>query len=128
MRSILVILGFLFVVLGILGMFLPVLPTTPFLLLAAACFARSSTKAHQWLLSHHIFGPPLRQWEETRTISLRAKVISLLMLNLSIGFSIWMLRNNLPVQMLLVMSALGVSTYLYRLPTSTPKKLTSEKE
>lgn len=126
MRSILAILGFLFVGLGILGIFLPFLPTTPFLLLAAACFARSSARAHQWLLSHRIFGPPLRQWEETRTISLRAKVISLLMLNLSIGFSIWMLRDNLPLQMLLIMSALGVSTYLYRLPTSTSKKLTSE--
>ena len=71
-------LGFLFLGLAILGVVLPVLPGTPFLLLSAWFFARSSEKWHRWLLESEVFGPMIRNWEENRCISLRTKVVALL--------------------------------------------------
>jgi uncharacterized membrane protein YbaN (DUF454 family) len=73
-RPILIAFGLLFVGLAGLGIFLPVLPTTPLLLLALACFARSSERLHGWLLSHRIFGPFLKHWHETRSMPRRAKI------------------------------------------------------
>ncbi len=70
-------LGFLFVALGTLGIFLPLLPTTVFLLLAAACFARSSEKWHQWLLTNATFGPIIRHWDEQRCITLKVKCVAI---------------------------------------------------
>lgn len=73
MRGLWLGLGGLFLGLGLLGVVLPVLPTTPFLLLAAGCFARSSPRLHGWLLGHPVFGPPIRNWEENGAISRKAK-------------------------------------------------------
>jgi uncharacterized membrane protein YbaN (DUF454 family) len=73
-RPILIAFGLLLVGLAVLGMFLPVLPTTPLLLLALACFARSSERLHEWLLSHRVFGPVLKNWHETRSMPRRAKI------------------------------------------------------
>lgn len=76
-RVVLLCLGWAFVGLGILGVVLPVLPTTPFMLVALWCFARSSERFHAWLYNHALFGPPLRQWERHRVIPLRAKAVAL---------------------------------------------------
>lgn len=73
MRALWLGLGGIFLGLGLLGVVLPVLPTTPFLLLAAGCFARSSPRLHRWLLAHPVFGPPIRNWEENGAISRPAK-------------------------------------------------------
>jgi uncharacterized membrane protein YbaN (DUF454 family) len=73
-RPILIAFGLIFVGLAVLGIILPVLPTTPLLLLALACFARSSERLHGWLLSHRLFGPFLQQWQETRSMPRRAKI------------------------------------------------------
>lgn len=66
-------LGWLMVAFAIAGIFLPLLPTTPFLLLAAGLFARSSPRFEQWLLTHPVFGASLRRWREKGAISVRAK-------------------------------------------------------
>jgi uncharacterized membrane protein YbaN (DUF454 family) len=69
--------GFVALSLGVIGIPMPVLPTTPFLLLAAWCFARSSERWHQWLLANETFGPVISRWEERRCISLRTKMIAI---------------------------------------------------
>lgn len=77
LRGFYLVLGLGFVALGVIGAFLPVLPTTPFLILAAACFARSSTRLENWLLDHKRFGPLLRDWRARGAIPRRAKFASL---------------------------------------------------
>ena len=77
MRRLYLVLGLLFVALGFVGAFLPVLPTTPFLILATTCFARSSPRLENWLLSHPHFGSALRDWRERGAIPFRAKLLAL---------------------------------------------------
>lgn len=77
MRSLYLVLGIAFVALGFAGAFLPVLPTTPFLILAAACFARSSPRLESWLLNHPRFGPALTAWRESGAIPRNAKMAAL---------------------------------------------------
>jgi hypothetical protein len=77
LRALLILLGFLFVGLAALGIAVPGLPATPFLLLAAACFARSSERFYGWLLGNPVFGPMIRDWRETRSLSRRSKAIAL---------------------------------------------------
>lgn len=86
LRSAFFAAGLLSLVLGILGAFLPLLPTTPFLLLAAGCFFRSSPRFHDWLVSHPRLGQPLKDWESEGAISKRAKTVSLAMI---LGSLIW---------------------------------------
>jgi len=80
--------GFVFLGLGALGIVLPLLPTTPFVLLSAACFARSSERWHRWLLANETFGPMIRNWEDNRCISCRVKTIGILTMVLVGGYSI----------------------------------------
>jgi uncharacterized membrane protein YbaN (DUF454 family) len=108
--------GCLAVLLGILGIFLPLLPTTPFLLLASACFARGSDRLHNWLISHGTFGQYLRNFEEGRGIPARAKVLALVMMWSSIGYAAWRYPQWWLKAGLLLM-AVCVSIYLLRLPT-----------
>ena len=79
-KALYISLGFLFIALGVLGVFLPLLPTTPFILLAAFFFSQSSEKCHQWLLGNKIFGPVLYNWEKSRCIPHFAKVLSFSMI------------------------------------------------
>jgi uncharacterized membrane protein YbaN (DUF454 family) len=116
MKLALNLIGCLAVLLAILGVFLPLLPTTPFLLLASACFARGSDRLHNWLLSHGTLGTYLRNFEEGRGIPARAKVLALLMMWSSIGYAAWR-YPQLWLKALLILIALGVTIYLLRLPT-----------
>ena len=81
-------LGFVFLLLGLLGIPLPVLPSTPFILLAAWFFARSSEKWHSWLLSSELFGPMIRDWDDNRCISCRTKVVAILAMMIAGGASV----------------------------------------
>jgi uncharacterized membrane protein YbaN (DUF454 family) len=109
--------GTLCVVLGALGMVLPLLPTTPFLLLAAVCYGRSSERFYQRLISNRWFGKYLRNYREGRGIPLKQKVITILTLWGSILLSIVFLSTPVWSKFLLMAIAAGVSIYLIRLKT-----------
>jgi uncharacterized membrane protein YbaN (DUF454 family) len=82
------LLGFLFLALGSIGVVLPLLPTTPFVLLAAGCFAKSSPRMHSWLHESTLFGPILKDWDDNRCLSVQVKVLALSMILLAGGASI----------------------------------------
>lgn len=82
------LLGMLCLLLGAVGLVLPLLPTTPFVLLAAGCFARSSPRMHQWLLNNALFGPVLQDWERNRCVSRRVKRVALTMMLVVGGTSV----------------------------------------
>lgn len=115
-RWILWIAGSIALLLGILGVFLPVLPTTPFILLAAACYARASERFHGWLLRHETFGPTIRNWEQYRSVAPRTKRIAITMMTLSIAASIYVVREHLWLQAMLAVIAVSVGTWMWRLP------------
>ena len=109
--------GFLFLALALAGIFLPLLPTTPFVIVAAACFARSSEKWHQWLLGNATFGPMIQRWEQQRCITARVKIIALVSMLGVGGFSLLNLIETRGLRLagvaLLVLGAIVV----LRIPT-----------
>lgn len=115
-RLCLVITGWLAVVLGVLGIFLPLLPTTPFLLLAAACFARSSQRFHDWLLNHPRLGPYIQYYLDGKGIPKRAKIAAIVLMWTTISVSMFIVPL-LAVRIVLPIIALSVTLYLLRLPT-----------
>jgi uncharacterized membrane protein YbaN (DUF454 family) len=115
------IAGVLAILLGILGIFLPLLPTTPFLLLAAACFARGNSRMHRWLTEHRHFGSYLRNYQQGKGIPARAKVSALLMMWTSLAYAGWRVELWW-LRLLLLAVGAGVSLYLLRLPTSSPPR------
>jgi len=116
-KGILIVLGWISVILGVLGIFLPVLPTTPFLLLAAACFVRSSPKFYNWLVSHPKLGGYILHYLNGEGIPKRAKWVTIIMIWLSIGFSAWFVVPIVWVKFLLLGIACAVSFYIFRQPT-----------
>ena len=117
MKTLLNIAGVLALLLGVVGLFLPLLPTTPFLLLASACFARGSTRLHRWLLHHRVFGVYLRNVEAGNGIPLRAKILALAMMWASLAYSI-VRFDHLGLRIGLLATGCAVSIYLWRyLPT-----------
>jgi uncharacterized membrane protein YbaN (DUF454 family) len=122
MKIVLNLIGCLAVALGVLGIFLPLLPTTPFLLLASACFARGSTRLHHWLQTNRVFGKYLRDYENGKGIPLRAKVWILIVMWASLAYSMWRM-DKLALQIMLLAIGTGVTIYLTRfVPTMRPPK------
>lgn len=115
-RILFLALGHCFVAIGFVGAFVPVLPTTPFLLLAAACYLRGSEKHHQWLMNSPVFGPVLRDYQEKRAITIKTKAVALSVMWASLLFSVYRVQNPALDYMLL---GIGVclSIVLLRIPT-----------
>ena len=109
--------GFLATGLGILGIFLPVLPTVPFLLLALACFARSSERFYIWLLDHAHFGPIIRPYINGQGMKRASKVKAIALVWASISLSAFYLVELDWVRWLLLLIACGVTLYLLKLPS-----------
>ncbi len=122
-RYLLVVAGSVCVALGAVGALLPILPTTPFLLLAAACFMRSSDRLYGWLLRNRWFGSYIRNYREHRAISRRAKVVTLALLWLAIGYSVVAGVRNLVLRILLFVVASCVTLHLLRLRTISPEMI-----
>lgn len=118
-RGLLFVLGGLFAVLALVGAFLPVLPTTPFLLIAAACFARSSPKFHQRLLANRAFGPYLAQWQRDHTVPREAKLKAYVLVIVSFSLSAFLVSAPW-LRVVLVATGLGLIVFLARLPVTPP--------
>ncbi len=113
-RMVLYACGVVALILGAIGVVLPGLPTTPFVLIAGACFVRASPRAHAWLLKNRTFGPILREWEQHRSIPRRVKRIGLIMMALTGAASLWFLAGKPWLQAMVVAGLItGTATVLY---------------
>ena len=115
-RTLLLAIGWLSVTLGIIGIFLPVLPTTPFLLLAAACFARSSRRFYLWLVEHPRLGPWVRDYLDGQGIPLKAKIYSIALMWASISLSCYLVPV-LPARLFMLCSGTLVTLYILKQKT-----------
>jgi len=116
-RVALIVVGTISTALGILGIFVPILPTTPFLLLAAACYSRSSQRFYDWLLNNKYFGNYIRNYLEKKGIPLKVKVLTLALLWATIGCTVTFAVEVLFVRALLIVIAIGVSIHILSLRT-----------
>jgi uncharacterized membrane protein YbaN (DUF454 family) len=120
-RYLFIVIGTLCVILASVGIFFPVLPTTPFLLLAAYFYARSSKRFLHWLLGNRVFGAYIDNYRSGRGITRLHKILTLLALWLSIGTSAGFMVNAWWVRVLLILIAVGVSTHILRIKTYIPE-------
>jgi uncharacterized membrane protein YbaN (DUF454 family) len=123
-RALWLVAGLVCVGLGAIGIVLPILPTTPFLLAAAACFCKSSTRLYNWLINNKWFGEYIRNYKEGKGIPMKTKIITLTVLWVTIGVSTIFILSHLlppslvlPMQLIMLVIAVGVSIHFLRLPT-----------
>lgn len=115
-RRLVFVFGWFSLAMGVIGIFLPLLPTTPFVLLAATCFARSSPKFYAWITSHKRFGPPIANYLAGKGLPIKAKVMAVSLLWTSVGFTLFIV-SFVWAKLAMVATALAVSIYIFRLPT-----------
>jgi uncharacterized membrane protein YbaN (DUF454 family) len=120
-RYIFIILGTIFVIIGIIGIFVPILPTTPFLLLAAACYLRGSKRFYDWLLNNKLFGSYIKNYLEGRGMPFRVKIFTIALLWTAIGISIWLTYPNYIVIAVLALVAIGVTIHIVLLKARKEK-------
>jgi uncharacterized protein len=120
-NKILVTFGTIFVILGVIGIFVPLMPSTIFLLIGASCYARGSQRFYSWLMNNRWLGGMIRDYREGRGIPLRQKLLTMIILWMTIGSSAYFFINNQWVKILLITIAVGVSFHLIILKT---RKLT----
>ncbi|MBH1988162.1 MAG: YbaN family protein [Burkholderiales bacterium] len=116
-RGLLVLAGVASLVLAALGVVLPGLPTTPFVLLAAACFAKASPRLHAWLLRHRWMGPMVRDWEASHSLPLKAKCLAIGMMSLMVSASAWHLSARPWLAAAVVGCGLLGGWVVWRIPT-----------
>lgn len=117
MKALYILLGSLSLVLGIIGIFLPLLPTTPFLLLTAALYVRSSPRLYNWLLRQKHLGPYIRNFREHKAIPLRAKIISVSLIWITILYCVIFILPYWWLKVLLLLIAAGTSYHILSFKT-----------
>lgn len=115
-KLVLNILGTVFLFIGVLGIVLPLLPATPFFLLASACYVRGSEKLHHWLMNHRYLGPYITNIKDKRGMPRRAKVVTITVLWASLAYSMYRLDSSL-LDLTLVIVGIGVTTLILKLKT-----------
>jgi membrane protein len=108
--------GCLAFILGLIGIPLPFLPTVPFLILAAWCWAKGSPRFHHWLTTHPHLGPPIATWRTRRVVPYRAKTLAIFMLAASLSGGIYLLDNNDHLKLALALIILALMLWVRRLP------------
>lgn len=116
-RSLFFVAGTITLVLGAVGIVLPILPTTPFLLISLACYLRSSERMTHWMLNNKYFGTYIRNYKEGKGIPMKTKLFAITVLWITISISAFVLVPILVVQIILFAVAVGVTVHLMRLPT-----------
>ncbi len=117
LRILLIISGTFFVGIGVIGIFLPLLPTTPFLLLAAACYARGSKRFYNWLLNNRLFGDYIKNYREGKGIPLKVKVISIVLLWVTIGYAAIYIMPIFIGKLILFLIGIGVALHIIKIKT-----------
>lgn len=118
-RVLFIVVGTLFLGIGGLGILLPIVPTTPFLLLAAACYARGSKRIHHWMMRNRVFGAFIRNYLERKGITPRQKGFTLVFLWVMITFTMFYMIEPIILRLFLFIIALAVSVHILKLPTLT---------
>ena len=111
------ICGSISLILGILGAFLPILPTTPFIILAAFCFSNGSERIHNWMIEHKVWGPPIKDWQDGKGLSRRVKIWAISLMWISILISAHYFVPIMGVKIFLICVAIWVSWFLANQPT-----------
>lgn len=118
-RVIYLIIGTIALALGALGLFLPVLPTTPFVILAAACYLRSSKRMHAWILQSNLFGEMIKNYQEGKGLKRDTKIRALVLMWATISVSALFFVDQFIISITMFLVASGVTIYIIRLPTLT---------
>ena len=121
-RYFLIIAGTIFLGIGIIGIFLPILPTTPFLLLAAACYVRSSKRFYDWIVNNKWIGTYIKNYREGRGVPLKVKVFTISLLWITILASVFFIISNFLIEIILIMIAIGVTIHILTIKTFKKKK------
>lgn len=126
-RILFLILGFLSLLLGVIGIFLPLLPTTPFALLAAYFFSKSSHKIHRWLLDQKTLGPLIRDWESHGIIRLKAKWLATVMIVLLFSYSLLFVNVPHLIKGIVALSGIAILTFIWTRPHERKENLNNTK-
>ncbi len=113
MKHILFAFGWAFFIVGLIGVFLPILPTTPFLLLAAGCFSKSSDKFYQWLMNMPHMGERLHDWRQHRVIGFKAKIFASVLILAAICYVAFFVHVSIWVKVIMALTCLGVLTFIW---------------
>ena len=126
MKPLYLLLGWLFFALGATGVVIPGLPTVPFMLVALWAFSRSSPRFHDWLYGHRLFGPPLQRWRDHRVIPMKAKVVAVVTMTISLAYMIFVADVSTWVVVVTVLVMVPAAMYILSQPSRVAAGATAD--